>query len=294
MRLFAVKIQADSNVTDILNHLDKPIKDVTAEVDHLPQSPQLDELKKQLEQISHQYDTIKDQVKQTQSTISDKIMNTQILDDLITHIKPVREECPDVSKYLRLGNLLVLIVLAIASLLFIFGLCNNCFRSIATIIGYIMFNILIVFGIVSFLFLAAGSDFCLESKPLLRKHIKTPVLDYYLNCTSANVTSFHHQHVKRNAPLFDIDGLGGLDKFPQMPAIDTDNLDLNNLFTQVKEYIEKATEYSEKFNETLSMVENNLEMMCQLALAQQGIKLDNPQEVCNQLKNHVTTRDIIR
>lgn len=116
-----------------MSKLENPIKNVKKNLDQLGGMGNAN-LEAQINEISANYENIKTQVKQAKEKIV-KNLNNDLLEKMITYIKPVQENCPKVTKYLRLSSLLVLIVLAISSLFFILGLFNNCFRSIVTILG---------------------------------------------------------------------------------------------------------------------------------------------------------------
>lgn len=233
------------------------------------------DLGSQLNEISANFGNIKTQIKQAKEKIV-KNLNNELLENMINYINPVQEQCPKVTKYLRLSSLLVLIVLAISSLFFILGLFNNCFRSVVTILGYLFLNILIVFGIISFLTLIAGSDFCMHSKPLVKKYVNTPVLDYYLYCNETSSTS---KLVKRSLPIFNIDSDSFFD-------IDASNLDLKKIFSEVKNYVSTAKTNAKNFNETLTAFDSNIGNVC-LIYPKSHPNLKNVTEVCTELKANV-------
>lgn len=146
---------------------------------------------------------------------------------------------------------------------------------------YLFLNILIVFGIISFLTLVAGSDFCMHSKPLVKKYVDTPVLDYYLYCneTSSNLPS---KLVKRSFPVFNIDS-------ESFSNIDASNLDLNKIFIDVKKYVNDAKKNAQMFNDTLSGFDSNIKTLCDAyTQSHPNLALD-PKKVCQELTTNVHT-----
>lgn len=284
-----------NNAIILVKDLEKPIEEAIDTVNSLPSSDTVDNIKNTLNSIQSQYGSILEQVNEANKTISEKIQQTKILDQVMEYLEPVQEKCPEIVGYLRLGALLVLIILAISSLLFILGLCNNCIRSFTTLVGYIMFNILIVFGIVAFLALIVGSDFCQESKPLIRYHvpvdneIKTTVLDYYLYCnqTSAIMSASHHHIQKRDIPFFDISAIANVPTLPDF----SNTTNIGDIFESVQDFIDQAKNYTSQFNGTLQQLETIIPLVCPAALHQSAPQ-KTPKEIedmCNQLKDQVST-----
>jgi len=241
--------------------------------------------------ISDLYATIQSQVGEAKKVISEQIMQTNILNTMVEFSDKVKEQCPNVIKWVRVASLLVLILLALCSLFFIIGWCNTCFRSISTLVGYIMFNVLIVFGIFSFLVLIGGSDFCLYSKPVVQKYANSmlqretvgqDMLSYYLYCNKSE-----HNQTKntRDIHLFDLASIAHL------PAVhlNTDSNSIEDLFGDVQDYINKAQNYTHELNDTIGLIESNIEEMCKTVLRSSGIKESNIDKICSDLKEQVSS-----
>lgn len=276
------KINKELEIDKQLDELEQPIKEVE-KLAALLNDPEMTE---QLKVISSNYEGIKKQIQQAKEKIV-KNLNNELLDKMQGYIDQTKEECPKVTKYLRLSSLLVLIVLAISSLLFILGLFNNCFRSIVVILEYLFLNILIVFGVVSFLTLIVGSDFCMHSKPLVKKHADTPVLDYYLYC---NVTPPNSV----TPPTFEQNFLVDIENAMQVPDFNTSNLDLNQIFNDVKEYVNIAKNNAQTFNSTLSMLDSNIEDLCGKYIQNHPVPGVNLNQTCKDIKKNVDKlKDVI-
>lgn len=278
-------IKEQSKLDSLLNQLETPLSNAQNAISSSSLIPS--EMKNQIDEIVNQYQTVKKQITNAQSTINNQLLDNKYLDDLIDAIEPIQTECPNVTKYLQMGNLIILTILAITSLLFIIGLINNCLRIFISIIGYLMFNVILIFGIVSFLFLIIGSDFCITAKPLAERH--EPKLAYYLYC-DYNQTIDQQQFRSKRMIEMQI--------FEQFPTFSSNynaiDKPLNELFDDVRRFIEEASSYTNKLVDTLKQVNEQTSLLCNsipLLEHSNPDKIEQLEQICKTLNDSIAEID---
>lgn len=112
-----------------------------------------------------------------------------LLDNGILDLEPFANQCDRNKGIIYRSTLAALIAFIMFSFIFVLTLFKRRYlRKVSTVIGYVLFNLTLIATILLFLSLILGSDFCPDSKPLVKRFLKTPILDYFLYCPGEDET----------------------------------------------------------------------------------------------------------